>query len=54
MGGPSLGNGNGNGNGNVGEISLAPLPSIEAQEMVEGGDAVETEDDESDRSLVLF
>jgi hypothetical protein len=54
VGGPSLGNGNGNGNGNVGEISLAPLPSIEAQEMVEGGDAVETEDDESDRSLVLF
>jgi hypothetical protein len=44
--GPSLGNGNGNGNGAV--ISLAPLPVIEPPT------PAEPEDDESDRSLVLF
>jgi hypothetical protein len=44
--GPSLGNGNGNGNGAV--ISLAPLPVIEPPT------PAELEDDESDRSLVLF
>lgn len=42
--GPSLGNGNGNG----GLITLAPLPVIESPK------PAEPEDDESDRSLVLF